>query len=582
MDRIRQHVNRETVRGYVLGVLGVFAVIMAAQPFHGDLNTVTLALLYLVVVLASAITGGIGPGILTSLIAFLTFNFFFLPPYSTFTIGAPQDIVALFVFLIVAIVTSELVSRLKQRERESRQRAAELQTLANLTSALLADVTLDTVLATVVAEVTRAFNVESTALLLPDSTATLRLRTVFPPPAANQYLLNREHAAVAAHVFTTGIAAGVGNRQRTYRPHGPVSPAAGTDATASTTDANAGGAGTMRAAVPPRGRRVLYVPVRAGNRSVAVMGVARTTGSDYSTAERRVLTTFANQAALAIDRARLTEEATRAAALAQADQLKSVLLAAVSHDLRTPLASIKASATSLLQTDVQWDAETQREFLTAIDEETDRLTRLVSNLLDLTRIQGGALKPEREPYDLEELVGQVVDRLTPLLPTHPIMVEIAPGLPTLWFDFVEIAQVLTNLIENAGKYSEAGTPITVRVWREAVQAASGEIVAVAVSDRGFGIAAEDLGQVFDTFYRVQRDTRSRRIRGTGIGLAICKGFVEAHGGTITVTSVPGEGSTFTFTLPIPPESERSMTVNTLLEADSENELPINTRVTVEA
>lgn len=541
-----RHFNRETVRGYALGVLGVLIVTTVARPFRGDLNSVTIALMYLMVVLGAATAGGIGPGIFASVIGFLTFNFFFLPPYYSFIIGAPQDIVALFAFLTVAVVTSELVSRLKQREREAQRRANEFQTLSALTTALLADVTLDTVLATVVAEVTRAFNVESTALLLPDENNTLHMRTVYPPAADGQYLLNREHVAVASHVFATGTTAGVGNMHRTYRPHGPVD------------------AGTI-GAIQRRGRRVLYVPVRAGSRSVAVMGVARTTGGDYTADERRVLTTFANQAALAIDRARLMEEATRAAALAQADQLKSVLLAAVSHDLRTPLASIKASATSLLQTDVQWDAETQREFLTAIDEETDRLTRLVSNLLDLTRIQGGALKPEMEPYDIEEVIGRVVDRLTPLLPTHTITMEIAPDLPILCFDFVEIGQVLGNLIENAGKYSEAGTPIAVRAWQD------GEIVAVAVTDRGFGIAAGDVGQVFNTFYRVQRDTRSRRIRGTGIGLAICKGFVEAHGGTITVASTIGQGSTFTFTLPIPPPHSRSMAADQTLEDYDEGE-----------
>lgn len=364
---------------------------------------------------------------------------------------------------------------------------------------------------------------ESTALLLPDDSDALHLRTVFPVEAGGQYVLDREHAAVAAHVFSTGIAAGVGNVHRTYRPHGPE----------------------CAGAVQRRGRRVLYVPVRVGSRSVAVMGVARTTGGDYTADERRVLTTFANQAALAIGRARLTEEAARAAALVQADQLKSALLAAVSHDLRTPLTSIKASATSLLQRDVYWDAETQREFLIAIDEETDRLTRLVSNLLDLTRIQGGALKPEMEPYDIEEVIGRVVDRLTPLLGTRPIQVEIAPMLPTLCFDYVEVAQVLANLIENAVHYSDPGTPITVTTER------TGDAVRVQVRDRGFGIPAADMARVFDPFYRVRRDDRPRRVRGTGLGLAISRGFVEAHGGAISVASTVGQGSTFAFTLPVP-------------------------------
>ena len=174
-----------------------------------------------------------------------------------------------------------------------------------------------------------------------------------------------------------------------------------------------------------------------------------------------MLTTFANQAALAIDRAHLIEETLRATALEQTDQLKSALLTAVSHDLRTPLASIKAAATSLLQKNVHWDEATRDDFLTAIDEETDRLTKLVSNFLDLSRIQGGALRPEKEWYDIAEVIGAVTRRLMPLLASHTLRVEITPNLPLLHFDYVEIAQVLANLIENAAKYSAPDTAITV-------------------------------------------------------------------------------------------------------------------------
>lgn len=512
-------------RGYLLGVLGIALVTLVAEPNRDRLNSVTVTLSYLVIVLAGATLGGLGPGIFISVVAFLTFNFFFLPPYHLFIVGASQDIVALFVFLIVAGVTSELVGRLQEREREAQRRAIESETLSRLSTELIADVTLDTVLATVVEQVTRVFGLESAAVLLPDDAGALRVRLAYPSIAAEHYLWDREHIAVAAHVFATGIPAGVGNPRRVYRPHGPDS---------------------RGDAMQPRGRRVLYVPVRAAHGAVGVMRVSALRADEYSVDERRLLTTFANQAALAIDRARLIEEATRAVALEEVGRLKSALLAAVSHDLRTPLASIKASATSLLQDDVQWDAATQREFLTAIDEETDRLSRLVSNLLDLTRIQGGALKPEKEWNEIGEVIDSVVDRLAPLIQTHPVRIDLAFDTPPVAFDFVEIAQVLTNLIENAAKYSDAGAEIVVRVERD------GEEIRVSVTDHGFGIPAEDLSHVFDTFYRVRREGRARRIGGTGIGLAICKGFVEAHGGTISVTSAVGEGSTFAFTLPITP------------------------------
>jgi two-component system sensor histidine kinase KdpD len=526
-------------RGYLLGVLGIVFITLIALPSRDRLNTVTIALSYLVIVLASATIGGLGPGIFVSVVGFFTFNFFFLPPYNTFVVGSPEDIVALFVFLIVAAVTSELVSRLQQREQEARRRAAESETLSRLSTELIADVTLDTVLATVVEQVTRIFELDSAAMLLPDETGTLRIRLVYPAAASGQYLVDREHAAVAAHVFTAGITAGVGSIHRVYRPHGPEQ---------------------QSNVAPSRRRRVLYVPVRAAHGPVGVMGVAAVRASDFSTEERRLLMTFANQAALAIDRARLIEEATRASALEEADRLKSALLAAVSHDLRTPLASIKASATSLLQEEVAWDRETQREFLQAIDEETDRLTRLVSNLLDLTRIQGGALKPEKEWYEIGEVIHQVGDRLGgSLCAEHPLEIVIAPDLPPVAFDYVEIAQVVANLLENAAKYSSAGEAIRVEARRE------GNVVRVSVQDQGLGIPASDVPHVFDTFYRVRREGQAGRISGTGIGLAICKGFVEAHGGKIGVESVEGEGSTFWFTLPITTLPDAPLTLSAARE-----------------
>ncbi len=524
IERLNE-VARRGWRGYLLGVLGIALVTLAAQPNRDRLNSVTVALSYLVIVLAGATYGGLGPGVFTSIVGFLTFNFFFLPPYGTFVVGAPQDVVALFVFLIVAGVTSELVGRLRDREREARRRAIESETLSRLSTELIADVTLDTALATVAEQVARVFDLTSAALLLPDDAGTLRVRLAYPAEATAHYLRDREHAAVAAHVFLTGVPAGVGSARRVYRPHGPDRQG-----------------DTMQA----RQRRVLYVPVRTAHGAVGVMGVAATRAADYSAEERRLLITFANQAALAIERARLIEEATRAAALEEADRLKSALLAAVSHDLRTPLASIKASATSLLQEDVRWDAATQREFLTAIDEETDRLARLVGNLLDLTRIEGGALKPEKEWNEIGELVANVTDRLAPLIGSHPLRVTVAPDVPPVALDFVEMAQVLANLIENAAKYSDPGTEIAVTAERD------GDLLVLRVIDHGFGIPAADLPHIFDTFYRVRREGPARRIGGAGIGLAICKGFVAAHGGAIAVASVVGQGSTFTVTLPITP------------------------------
>lgn len=234
-----------------------------------------------------------------------------------------------------------------------------------------------------------------------------------------------------------------------------------------------------------------------------------------------------------------------AAVLAESDQLKSALLAAVSHDLRTPLAAIKASATSLLDGSVEWDDRARTEFLSAINEETDRLTAMVNNLLDLTRIEAGAVKPDKEWYDIAELVEDVAGRMATRAAEsdHVLLTDVQPNLPLARFGYVEIAQVLTNLTENALKYTPPGTRVTI-----AGRLGSGEIE-LAVHDTGPGIPQAELDRVFDKFYRL--DPRSR-VAGSGMGLAICKGLVEAHNGRIWAERGATGGTIMRFTLPLPP------------------------------
>jgi two-component system sensor histidine kinase KdpD len=288
----------------------------------------------------------------------------------------------------------------------------------------------------------------------------------------------------------------------------------------------------------------LYLPLMTKDRIAGVLEVTGRPGVGVFRAEdQQTLTIFADQAALALERAQLSAEAAQAVALTQSDELKSALLAAVSHDLRTPLASIKASATSLLDNSVEWDAQTRQDFLEAIDEETDRLTLMVSNLLDLSRIEGGALRPQMDWYDIDELIVDVRARLAPRIKSHPLTITVESDLPLLRFDYVQIAQVLVNLIENAVKYTADGTPITVTAHQ--VPGA----IEISVHDDGPGIPREHQLRLFDTFYRAYAATAAP---GAGLGLAISKGLVEAHGGRIWVESEPGKGTTFRFTLPLPP------------------------------
>jgi K+-sensing histidine kinase KdpD len=242
------------------------------------------------------------------------------------------------------------------------------------------------------------------------------------------------------------------------------------------------------------------------------------------------------------NRSRMFErERERAGLLAQSDELKTALLAAVSHELRSPLAAIKTSSSALLDARMSWDDESRRELLEAIDQEADRLDAVVGNLLDLSRIEGGALRPNKEWCDVEELVLDVAQRLRKRSASHPISVELPAELPLVFLDYVEIAQVLVNLGDNAIKYTPPGTPVQIAAWIE------GDSLKLSTHDDGPGIPPEEREHLFDRFWRADRPGQSA---GAGIGLTISRGLVEAHAGTITVTSSPESGTTFTVSLPI--------------------------------
>ena len=253
--------------------------------------------------------------------------------------------------------------------------------------------------------------------------------------------------------------------------------------------------------------------------------------------------TFLDQAAAMIERAHLHREAMQIELLRRTDALRSALLSSVSHDLRTPLSSIKAAASSLLQEDVQWDDETRCSFLLAIEHEADRLNRLVGNLLDMSRIEGGALKPEKEWYPISELIHDVLGHLQDVLQGREVHISLPDDLPPVELDYLQMDQVLTNLLENAVRYTLPGLPI------EISGEATDEHLIIGIADHGPGIPPHDLERIFDKFYRVLGSQRSGTT-GSGLGLAVCKGLVEAHGGHIWVENRKGGGAIFRFTLPL--------------------------------
>ena len=291
------------------------------------------------------------------------------------------------------------------------------------------------------------------------------------------------------------------------------------------------------------GGEVRRVPVNVGRRAAGSLLLSRARGAAaFSEADSRLLSAVASQIGIAVERARLREEAMEAEVLRRTDELRRALLNAVSHDLLTPLASIIANAGSLLQEDVRWSDEDRHDFAEAIEREAERLSRVVGNLLDLSRIEAGAIQPEWALHDVGSLIDEVVARLGLVARGRTVVVDVPDGLPPVSFDYVEIDQVLSNLVENAAKYGAEGTEIGVSAR------VSGGEVEIEVADRGAGISPAAMPHLFDAFYRAP--SAVQMTRGSGLGLAVAKGLVEAHGGRIRAKNREGGGARFSFTLPL--------------------------------
>lgn len=463
-----------------------------------------ISLLYLPVILMVAVYFGTGPSLMAATLAVLEYDFFLLRPVFTFTIAQAQDILAFVIFVIVAVLTSQLAAAARARAESAQRRAAESATLYELGQALMSAHDVDEVLHAITERTVDVFAVERCAIFTPTQ-GRLQLAAETARRAGKR---DRRSMAAAGYAFQQG--------------------------------------GEVRLpeedAAPARGQR-LYVPLRAGDRAVGVMEVGpKRWGGALGTEEQRLVTSFAAQAALVIARKQSEEERRRLDLLEESDRLKSSLLSAVSHDLRTPLASIKASATALLLADASWTGEERHEFIEAIDQEADRLNRLVGNLLDLTRIEAGVLRPVLDWYTPQEVVDRVQPRLAAVLGSRLLAVTIDGAIGAVRLDLLRIEALLTNLVENAVKYSPGGTPVELGI------AADESGLRLSVADHGPGIPPGQRARIFDHFYRLQHHGDGNP--GTGLGLAICRGIAEAHEGTIGVTDTPGGGATFVVRLPL--------------------------------
>ncbi len=292
--------------------------------------------------------------------------------------------------------------------------------------------------------------------------------------------------------------------------------------------------------------RFRYLPLKTARRTVGVLGVKpKETETLLDPDQRRLLEAFASQSAQAIERVQLAEQARQVKLLQAAEKLQNALLNSISHDLRTPLVSITGALTTL-ERDATLEATTRQSLVETAREEADRLNRLVGNLLDMTRLESGALQVKREPCDVQDLVGAALGQMESRLMERQIRVDVAPGIPLIGMDFVLIVHVLINLLDNALKYSPENSPL------EICAHLADKEMQIAVLDRGIGIPPEDLSRVFDKFYRVQRP---EQVSGTGLGLAISRGIIEAHGGRIWASAREGGGAVVTFALPLEAPNE---------------------------
>jgi two-component system, OmpR family, sensor histidine kinase KdpD len=457
----------------------IVALVVAFYFRVASVNNTTVALTLLLVIFGISATWGLLEATIASFAAVLGFNYYFLPPIGTFEVQDPQNWVALTAFLVTSIMASQLSARAKRRTLEAVERRREVEGLYALSQSLLLSDSARTASQDLVSRVVRILGVTTAGFHSRLTHETFRWGPDDPLISDEQLQVDRDEALID----------------------------------------------------PNRGLAI--VPVRLGGQALGNLGL---TGRLPSEA---VLNAVAYLVAIGIERARALEEASRAEAARQSEVLKSALLDALAHDFKTPLTSIKAAVTSLLG---QSRPDADRELMTIINEEADRLNRLVAEVLEMVRIEAGKLHLEKRPQDVSEIIAATLAELKPVLHGRPLEVRLQDALPAADADFDFVQQVLRQLLDNVLKYSPPGSPLTI-----SARAGEGRIV-VSVADRGSGIDEQEQMHVFDKFFRA-REHRFR-VPGTGMGLAIAKGIVEAHGGKIWVTSEPGQGSVFSFALPV--------------------------------
>ena len=490
--------QKTDMKGWLLSTGIVTACTGIAALMFPYFNLVDIAMVYLLGIMIISSRTGKGPALLAALLSVASFDFFFVPPYHTFAVSDVRYLITFIVMFIVAVVISRLTLRVREQANAARLRERRTAALYNLSKELVHEQEVKTLSSIAEKHISEVFP-SKVVILMPDEKGNLTV----PITAEETFALDQSELGVAQWTFDHRQQAGLG------------------------TDT-----------VP--GAKALYLPLVTSSRTVGVLGILPGSSPGmFDPEQMHMLESFANQTAIAIERALLAEEAQNALLKAETETLRNTLLSSVSHDLRTPLAAITGASSTLLQPDIALDKHSKKELIKTIYEEAEHLNEIIRNVLDMTRLESGAIVVKKEWQSIEEIVGVVLNRFSEKLKEHPISINLSVDLPLVPFDALLIEQVLMNLLDNAIKYTPKETPLDLSAMLK------GDSLLVELADRGPGIPHGEEKRIFEKFVH-----GSTARGGIGLGLTICQAIITAHGGDIWAENRPGGGAVFRFTLPI--------------------------------
>jgi two-component system sensor histidine kinase KdpD len=489
-------------RPYAAAILAVGLALAASWGIEPLFGVENVDLVFLTAIVAVAVRFGLFPSLFASAIASLCYNFFFLPPIYTFTITDPTNIAAFVFFIIMATLVSNVAARVRVQAVTAMARARTTDALYAFSRKLAGVGTLDDVLWATTYQIALMLKVR-VVVLLPEH-GTVVVKAGYPP----EDTLGDADVAAAKWAWEHDRTAGRGSDT-----------------------------------LP--GAKRLFLPMRTGRGAIGIIGIdSDKPGPLLTPDERRLLDALIDQSALAIERVHLVEDMDRVRRTVETDRLRSALLTSISHDLKTPLAAILGAAGTLRDLSAALTEDQKGELVGTMIEESERLNRFIANLLDMTRLESGALALNTAPYDLGEIVGSALRRAGKILAHHRVQLDISADLPMLDVDAVLLEQALFNILDNAAKFGPEGSTICIHGRRD------GGVVALRIIDEGEGIPPADLARIFDKFHRATKGDRVRP--GTGLGLAIARGFVEAMHGTVEAANRSDRaGAVFTIRLPFP-------------------------------